>query len=136
MRYLPKSPAERLAMLAEIGVASIDDLFAIIPAEYRLTRDLDVPRQQAESEIIDYFKAAAAKNATGYASFLGAGAYRHYRPADVFYGRRVSEFQNTARIRIHFDFRVGQNEAWKFERDLFVRFERDRPLKYIRTARC
>src|ERR1035438_5435944 len=83
MRYLPKSPAERLAMLAEIGVASIDDLFAIIPAEYRLTRDLDVPRQQAESEIIDYFKAAAAKNATGYASFLGAGAYRHYRPVII-----------------------------------------------------
>ena len=52
---------------------SIDDLFAIIPAEYRLTRDLDVPRQQAESEIIDYFKAAADKNATDYASFLGAG---------------------------------------------------------------
>ena len=77
MRYLPKSPAERLAMLAEIGVASIDDLFAVIPAEYRLTRDLDVPRQQAESEIIDYFKAAGAKNATGYVSFLGAGAYRH-----------------------------------------------------------
>jgi glycine dehydrogenase subunit 1 len=83
MRYLPKSPAERLAMLAEIGAASIDDLFAVIPAEYRLTRDLDVPRQQAESEIIDYFKAAAAKNATGYASFLGAGAYRHYRPVII-----------------------------------------------------
>ena len=83
MRYLPKSPAERVAMLAEIGVASIDDLFAVIPAEYRLTRDLDVPRQQAESEIIDYFKAAGAKNATGYASFLGAGAYRHYRPVII-----------------------------------------------------
>jgi glycine dehydrogenase subunit 1 len=70
-------------MLAEIGAASIDDLFAIIPAEYRLTRDLDVPRQQAESEIIDYFRAAADKNATGYASFLGAGAYRHYRPVII-----------------------------------------------------
>ncbi len=36
-----------------------------------------------ESEIIDYFKAAAAKNANGYASFLGAGAYRHYRPVVI-----------------------------------------------------
>ena len=52
MRYLPKSPAERLAMLAEVGATSIDDLFAVIPAEYRLDRDLDVPRQQAESEIV------------------------------------------------------------------------------------
>ena len=83
MRYLPKSPAERLQMLADIGAPSIDSLFEVIPAEYRLTRDLDVPRQQAESEIIDYFRAAADKNATGYASFLGAGAYRHYRPVII-----------------------------------------------------
>jgi glycine dehydrogenase subunit 1 len=83
MRYLPKSPAERKQMLAAIGARSIDDLFAVIPAECRLDRDLDVPRQQAESEIIDYFRAAADKNATGYASFLGAGAYRHYRPVII-----------------------------------------------------
>ncbi len=83
MRYLPKSPDERRQMLAEIGAASIDSLFEVIPAEYRLTRDLDVPRQQAESEIVDYFRAAGDKNATGYASFLGAGAYRHYRPVII-----------------------------------------------------
>ncbi len=83
MRYLPKSDAERAKMLADIGAGSIDDLFSIIPAEYRLTRDLDVPRQQGESEIIDYFKAAANKNSTEYASFLGAGAYRHYRPVII-----------------------------------------------------
>jgi glycine dehydrogenase subunit 1 len=83
MRYLPKSPAEREQMLKAIGAKSIDDLFDIIPAEYRLTRDLEVPRQQAESEIIAYFKAAAQKNATDYASFLGAGAYRHYRPVII-----------------------------------------------------
>jgi glycine dehydrogenase subunit 1 len=83
MRYLPKSPAEREQMLAEIGVASIDDLFAVIPADRRLTRDLNVPRAHAESEIIDYFRAAGAKNATDYASFLGAGAYRHYRPVII-----------------------------------------------------
>src|SRR6201987_1219180 len=83
MRYLPKSPTERQQMLAAIGAASIDDLFSVIPAEYRLTRDLDVPRQQAESEIIDYFRAAGQKNATDYASFLGAGAYRHYRPVII-----------------------------------------------------
>jgi glycine dehydrogenase subunit 1 len=83
MRYLPNSPAEREKMLAAIGAAAIDDLFAVIPAEHRLKRDLDVPRQHAESEIIDYFRAAGAKNATDYASFLGAGAYRHYRPVII-----------------------------------------------------
>jgi glycine dehydrogenase subunit 1 len=83
MRYLPKSDEERRQMLAEIGAASIDDLFSSIPAEYRLERDLTVPRQQAESEIVDYFRAAGQKNATDYASFLGAGAYRHYRPVII-----------------------------------------------------
>jgi glycine dehydrogenase subunit 1 len=83
MRYLPKSPAEREQMLKTIGAQSIEDLFAIIPAEYRLARDLEVPRQMGESEIVDYFKAAAEKNATDYASFLGAGAYRHYRPVVI-----------------------------------------------------
>jgi glycine dehydrogenase subunit 1 len=83
MRYLPKSDAERARMLAEIGVGAIDDLFSSIPAEYRLTRDLEVPRQHGESEIIDYFKAAGHRNATDYASFLGAGAYRHYRPVII-----------------------------------------------------
>jgi glycine dehydrogenase subunit 1 len=80
MRYLPKSHAERQKMLSEIGLASIDDLFTVIPAEQRLNRDLAVPRSHAESEIIETFRAAGAKNATDYASFLGAGAYRHYRP--------------------------------------------------------
>src|SRR6201994_3931691 len=83
MRYLPKSPGERIAMLQEIGAGSIDDLFATIPAEYRLERDLDVPRQMAESEIVDYFRQASAHSAAGYTSFLGAGAYRHYRPVII-----------------------------------------------------
>ena len=83
MRYLPKSESDRNTMLAEIGADSIDDLFAAIPAEYRLTRDLDIPRQYAESEIIDYFRERAAETAQGYVSFLGAGAYSHYRPVVI-----------------------------------------------------
>src|SRR5580698_175448 len=83
MRYLPKSPANRTEMLREIGASSIDDLFSTIPEEYRLKRDLNIPRQMGESEIIDHFKNAAAHNAVGYASFLGAGVYRHYRPVII-----------------------------------------------------
>ena len=83
MRYLPKSDAERKTMLGEIGVSSINDLFASVPAEYRLERDLLVPRQMGESEIVDHFKAAAARNSLGYSSFLGAGAYRHYKPVVI-----------------------------------------------------
>ena len=80
MRYLPKSSAERALMLREIGVSSIDELFSHIPAEFRLNRDLAIPRQMAESEIVDWFRARAAENGTGYDILLGAGAYNHYRP--------------------------------------------------------
>ncbi|HMJ20781.1 MAG TPA: aminomethyl-transferring glycine dehydrogenase subunit GcvPA [Terriglobales bacterium] len=83
MRYLPKSPADRKAMLQAIGARSIGDLFAPIPAEYRLERDLKVPRQMAESEIVDWFRERARENGDSYTTFLGAGAYSHYRPVII-----------------------------------------------------
>src|SRR5580700_10389085 len=83
MRYLPKSPADREAILKAIGARSMDDLFAQIPAEYRLKRDLKVPRQMAESEIVDWFRERARENGDGYVTFLGAGAYYHYRPVII-----------------------------------------------------
>src|SRR5512142_2288533 len=83
MRYLPKSPADREAMLKAIGLRSVDDLFAPIPEEYRLTRDLKIPRQMAESEIVDFFRQRSRENGDGYTSFLGAGAYFHYRPVII-----------------------------------------------------
>ena len=83
MRYLPKSESEREVMLRAIGAESIDDLFAAIPAEYRLKRDLNIPRAYAESEIVEFFRQRAAESAQGYATFLGAGAYSHYRPVVI-----------------------------------------------------
>ncbi|PYV54103.1 MAG: glycine dehydrogenase [Acidobacteria bacterium] len=83
MRYLPKSPADREAILKVIGARSIDDLFAPIPEEYRLKRDLKVPRQMAESEIVEWFRERSRENGDGLCSFLGAGAYLHYRPVII-----------------------------------------------------
>ena len=83
MRYLPKSPADRAAMLQAMGARAIDDLFAAIPPEYRLNRDLRIPRQMAESEILDWFRERARENGDGYPTFLGAGAYCHYRPVII-----------------------------------------------------
>jgi glycine dehydrogenase subunit 1 len=79
MRYLPKSPAERGEMLSAIGVKSIDDLFAAIPGEFRLSRPLNLPGPLSEAEIIRYFQDRAAENSRGYTSFLGAGVYSHLR---------------------------------------------------------
>ncbi len=83
MRYLPKSDSERRQMLDACGAASAEDLFAHLPAAVRLRRPLDLAPGISEYEIVDYFRARAAENANGYASFLGAGVYRHYRPVLV-----------------------------------------------------
>jgi len=80
LRYLPKSDSERRQMLAACGIATADELYAHLPAEARLKRPLNLAPGISEYEIIDFFKARASETADGYASFLGAGVYRHYRP--------------------------------------------------------
>ena len=83
MRYLPKSDSERREMLDAIGAGSVEDLFAHLPEAVRLKRPLDLPPGISEYEIVQYFQDRAAENAHGYASFLGAGAYNHFRPVMV-----------------------------------------------------
>ncbi len=70
-------------MLAACGFASADDLFAHLPEDVRLKAPLALPPGISEYEIVDYFRTRAAENAHGYASFLGAGVYAHYRPVMV-----------------------------------------------------
>jgi len=83
LRYLPKSDSERRLMLDACGVSSAEDLFAHLPEAVRLRRPLELAPGISEYEIVDYFRQRAAENANGYASFLGAGVYRHYRPVLV-----------------------------------------------------
>jgi glycine dehydrogenase subunit 1 len=70
-------------MLDTCGVQSAEDLFSHMPPEVRLNRPLNLAAGISEYSIIDYFRARAAENANGYASFLGAGVYAHYRPVLV-----------------------------------------------------
>src|SRR5438093_8853031 len=70
-------------MLDAIGARSLEDLFAYLPPEVRLNRPLSIAPGKSEYEIVDYFRARAAENANGYACFLGAGVYQHYRPVLV-----------------------------------------------------
>jgi glycine dehydrogenase subunit 1 len=79
MRYLPKSDAERRAILSELGLDSVERLFDSIPEACRLKRPLNIPGPLSEKEVIDYFRARGAENAAGYTSFLGAGVYNHIR---------------------------------------------------------
>jgi glycine cleavage system P protein (glycine dehydrogenase) subunit 1 len=70
-------------MLTAIGVSSLEALFSHLPAEVRLKRPLDIAPGASEYEIVDYFRARGEEDANGYASFLGAGVYHHYRPVLV-----------------------------------------------------
>jgi glycine dehydrogenase subunit 1 len=70
-------------MLEACGVNTPEELFAHLPESVRLNRPLALEPGVSEYEIVEYFKARAAENANGYASFLGAGAYNHYRPVLV-----------------------------------------------------
>ncbi|MBU2603088.1 MAG: aminomethyl-transferring glycine dehydrogenase subunit GcvPA [Actinobacteria bacterium] len=70
-------------MLQVIGVDSIDDLFAAIPADLR-TCVLDMAPGIPESELAPKVTALADANRTyGSRSFLGAGCYQIYVPAAV-----------------------------------------------------
>jgi glycine dehydrogenase subunit 1 len=70
-------------MLAACGVSSVEELFAHLPQEVRFERPLALDPGISEYEIVQYFRDRAAENANGYASFLGAGVYNHYRPVLV-----------------------------------------------------
>jgi len=83
LRYLPKSDSERREMLAAIGLRSEEDLVSYLSADVRFNKRLAIPDGKSEYEIVDYFKQLASWNANGYASFLGAGVYNHYRPVLV-----------------------------------------------------
>jgi len=83
MRYLPNSKDDRELMLRAVGARSIDELFAPIPEQFRLKRELNIPPQMSEAEIVEWFRARAAETGHGYAMFLGAGAYNHYRPVVI-----------------------------------------------------
>jgi glycine dehydrogenase subunit 1 len=79
MRYLPKSPSERSAMLEAIGVRSVAELFESIPESLRLSAPLHLPGPMSETELVQFFRQRASENANGYTSFLGAGVYNHIR---------------------------------------------------------
>lgn len=70
-------------MLDAIGLKTEEDLISYLPADVRFDRRLAIENGKSEFEIIEYFRSLAARNANGYASFLGAGVYHHYRPVLV-----------------------------------------------------
>ncbi|VFU07473.1 aminomethyl-transferring glycine dehydrogenase subunit GcvPA [Methylocella tundrae] len=94
MRYLPLTPEDRSAMLARVGVDKIDVLFESIPANKRLSRNLDLPLRRAEMDVQRLLSGMASKNRAAGSGpfFVGAGAYKHHIPASVDHLIQRSEF--------------------------------------------
>lgn len=83
--YIPNSaPETAAAMLAEVGVSSLDELFAVIPQRLRVAAPVDLPPALAsEAELRRVFGEALAENTSceDALSFLGGGCWRHHVPA-------------------------------------------------------
>lgn len=76
---------DRVSMLETIGLSSIDELFAAIPAPLRMKRQLALPIPLSEWDLERNIRSLAARNHTTrtHLSFLGGGMYEHYIPAAV-----------------------------------------------------
>jgi glycine dehydrogenase subunit 1 len=94
MRYLPLTSDDRSEMLARIGVADVDALFADIPSDKRLKSLPDLPRTKSEMEVERVLGRMAGKNITAGSVpfFVGCGAYKHHIPASVDHLIQRSEF--------------------------------------------
>jgi glycine dehydrogenase subunit 1 len=88
--FVPHTDAELEAMLADLGLSSLDELFAVVPDVLRLAGGLDLAPGLAEADVLDRVAAAAGANrrvGRELVCFAGAGAYDHDVPAVV---RRVA----------------------------------------------
>ncbi len=94
--YLPNSAPEiKAAMLEAVGAESVDEFYADIPADLRLTRLLDLPAPLvAEQDLVRHVEGILDRNVSTRQrlSFLGAGTYNHFVPAVVDEVIRRSEF--------------------------------------------
>jgi glycine dehydrogenase subunit 1 len=83
--YTSATEQDREEMLAAIGVASIEELFADLPAGLRLGRELDLDSGRSEQEVFSELRELAARNVSTQdeVSFLGGGMYDHYIPSLV-----------------------------------------------------
>lgn len=91
MNYIPHTEADIKDMLQVIGVSSISDLYATIPAAIR-NKPLAKLEPTSELELRAEIIALTATEHKVVASFLGAGRYNHYIPAVVKHLAGRSEF--------------------------------------------
>ncbi|MEA2685332.1 MAG: glycine dehydrogenase subunit 1, partial [Actinomycetota bacterium] len=86
--FVPHTDTEIAEMLAALGLSSLDELFAAVPAALRLAAGdgLDLAPGLSEPDVLDRIdRLAGANRAVGsdLVCFAGAGAYDHDIPSVV-----------------------------------------------------
>src|SRR5918992_449885 len=83
--FLSLTDSDREAMLAAVGVSSVEELFRDIPEGVRFRGELDLEPALSEPELVAHLTELAERNVPSgeELSFLGAGIYDHYVPAVV-----------------------------------------------------
>src|SRR4030043_1333778 len=79
-RYIPHTEEDIQTMLEFAGAKKVEDLFEMIPKEYRLSKPLNLPEPLSEPDLLRHLQ--GLQSATD-SSFLGAGAYHHFIPSVV-----------------------------------------------------
>ena len=82
MPFIPHTAADTRAMLAAIGVNSIEALFSEIPAALRTALLTGLPPALNEMQAMQLMQARARQDGRPLC-FIGAGAYEHHIPAAV-----------------------------------------------------
>lgn len=84
MPFIQNTDADRAEMLKAIGVGTIEDLFASVPANLRIRMDdqskLKLPPGKGELEVTRHIHdlLSRTRNAGDYAYFRGGGIYNHF----------------------------------------------------------
>ncbi len=91
--YVPHTDAEIEAMLAFLGLSSLDELFSVVPEALRLAAPLALPDALSEADVLAEVERLADANVpctgrgvapgAGLVCFAGAGAYDHEVPEAV-----------------------------------------------------
>ena len=89
--YFPHTEEDIREMLDRIGVASLDDLYSDVPADFIYEGEYDLPDAMTEQQVRDRLAALAAEN-TKLSVFVGQGAYAHCTPSAIPYITSRSEF--------------------------------------------
>ena len=90
-KYFPHTQDDLQAMLAIVGIDSVDDLYAQIPENIRFRGDYKLPSEMSEMEVRDLFAKLGSQNEQ-LTCFAGMGVYDHYTPSVIPQLLQRSEF--------------------------------------------